>query len=73
MKQLHAHSRWARTTAFVLAALLLLALVLMAGEFTVDGNPIEPAIYAARSRKLVPEGESEQTERRARQSGNLLP
>lgn len=31
MKQLHAHTRWARTTALVLAALLLLALVLMAG------------------------------------------
>jgi hypothetical protein len=31
MKQLHAHNRWARTTAFVLAALLLLALLLMAG------------------------------------------
>jgi hypothetical protein len=32
MKQLHVHNRWARTTAFVLAALLLLALVLMAGS-----------------------------------------
>jgi hypothetical protein len=53
MKQLHAHSRWARTTTLVLAALLLSALLLMAGARQVslpfDGNSIEPAVYAARS------------------------
>jgi hypothetical protein len=63
MKQLHAHNRLARTTAFVLAALLLLALLLMAGARQVSlpltGKPIEPASYAARSWGLVPEGEPE--------------